>query len=86
MEPSTFRITMYTRPLNTSTRKIHTRQSSFTIQTHTMQAPVSIETGHSGQIEDLFKKPPWQYYSLYTLRAESQAVSTRQDQETSNKR
>lgn len=59
-------------------------KQSFTIQAHkyTMQAFVTIETGHSGHIEDLLKKPPWQCNSLYTLIAESQAVSTLQDQET----
>lgn len=60
-------------------KKIHTKDKA---QKYTMQASVTIETGHSGHIEDLLKKPPWQYYSLCTLRAETQTVTTLQEQET----
>lgn len=62
-------------------KKIHTEDKA---QKYTMQASVTIETGHSGHIEDLLKKKkaPWQYYSLYTLRAETQTVTTLQEQET----
>lgn len=34
------------------------------IDKYTMQAAVTIETEHSGRIEDLFKKPLWRYRSL----------------------
>lgn len=63
-------------------KKIHTEDKA---EKYTMQASVTIETGHSGHIEDLLfflKKPPWQYYSLCTRRAETQTVTTLQEQET----
>lgn len=39
-------------------RKIHNTKPSFSIHTCTMQATVTIETGHSGHIEDLLKSLP----------------------------
>lgn len=56
----------------------HRKQS----RENTRQTSVTIETEHAGHIEDLLIKPPWKYYSLHTLKAETQTVTTLQEQET----
>lgn len=82
MEPSIFCKSLYTKPLKHKYRPIKEIHTEDKAQKYTMQASVTIETGHSGHIEDLLKKPSWQYYSLYTLRAETQTVTTLQEQQT----
>lgn len=70
------------KPIKHSHRPVEIIYTQKTKQRNTRQTSVTIETGHSGHIEDLLIKPPWKYYSLRTLKAETQTVTTLQEQDT----